>query len=74
MCSLFLFSANMYIKNTEMVKGYFEGLGFASWIVIPLAIVNIAGVIVFLIDAGKILKEWAYADFTLMWCSLPLLT
>jgi len=63
MCALFLFSAYMYFTNTEAVQGYFNSLGFASWIVIPLAIAKVLGVVAILTDMSKLLREWAYAGF-----------
>jgi len=63
MCGLFLFSAQMYFFKTEMVKGFFETLGFPTWVVIPLAIAKILGIIAILTDLSSVLKEWAYAGF-----------
>ena len=63
MCALFLFSAIMYFVSTEMVKGFFDGLGFPTWIVMPLAIAKILGVVALLSDKSNVLREWAYAGF-----------
>jgi hypothetical protein len=63
MCGLFLYSAQMYFFKTEMVKGFFEMLSFPTWVVIPLAILKVAGVIVVLTDMNIVLREWAYAGF-----------
>ena len=63
MCCLFLYSAQMYFFNTEMVKGFFESLQFPTWVVIPLAILKVAGVIAVLSDLSPVLREWAYAGF-----------
>ena len=63
MCGLFLYSAQMYFFNTEMVKGFFTSLGFPTWVVIPLAIAKVLGVIAVLTNKVSILKEWAYAGF-----------
>ncbi|WP_460220304.1 DoxX family protein [Psychroserpens sp. MEBiC05023] len=60
---LFLYSAQMYLFNTEMVKGYFESLHYPSYIVIPLAIIKILGVIMILWRQSNWLSEWAYAGF-----------
>lgn len=56
-----LYSANMYFSNLEMVKGYFEMLSYPTYIVIPLAILKILGVIMILWRKSKWLTEWAYA-------------
>jgi len=63
MCGLFLFSAGMYFMNTEMIQNYFVQLGFPSWIVIPLAIAKVLGVIAVLSNINPLLREWAYAGF-----------
>ena len=63
MCLLFIFSAQMYFRNPGMVQGYFELKGFAPWIVIPLAVAKILGVVAVLTDKSSILREWAYAGF-----------
>ena len=63
MCALFIFSAQMYLRNPEMIQGYFESKGFAPWIVIPLAIAKLLGVVAILTDKSSLLREWAYAGF-----------
>jgi len=63
MCALFLYSAQMYFRNTEMVQGYFQSLGYPAAIVIPLAIAKVLGVIAVTTDLVKILRELAYAGF-----------
>ena len=63
MCGLFLFSAQMYFFNTEMVEGFFKELGFPTWVVIPLAIAKVLGVAAVLTNINTVLKEWAYAGF-----------
>jgi len=63
MCALFLFSAIMYFISTEMVRGFFDGLGFPTWLVIPLAVAKMLGVIAVLTDKSDLLREWAYAGF-----------
>jgi len=63
MCLIFLFSASMYFVKTEMIKGYFDMLHYPSYLVYPLAIAKILGIIAVLSNKSKILKEWAYAGF-----------
>jgi len=63
MCGVFAFSANMYFTNTEMVKGFFTSLGYPSYIVIPLAVLKVLGIIAVLTKQSKMLMEWAYAGF-----------
>ncbi|MDH7446213.1 DoxX family protein [Aquimarina sp. 2201CG14-23] len=63
MCGIMLFSAQMYFRNTEMVRGFFENLDYPTYLVIPLAIAKILGIITILTNKIKWLKEWAYAGF-----------
>jgi len=63
MCLIFLFSAYNYFFNYEMIVGFFEGFGFPVWLIYPLAVAKILGVIAILSNASSFLKEWAYAGF-----------
>lgn len=65
MCAILTFSVYMYITNTDGVKGVFESLGYPSYLVIPLAIAKILGMIAVLSGLSKTLKEWAYFGFLL---------
>lgn len=62
-CGIMLYSATMYFSNTDMVKGFFEALHYPTYIVIPLAILKILGIIMILWRKSKWLTEWAYAGF-----------
>jgi hypothetical protein len=46
-----------------MVKGFFEGFNHPTYIVIPLAIVKLIGVVTILWRPNNWLTEWAYAGF-----------
>jgi len=63
MCFIFLFSAYNYFTNYETMAGYFDFLNFPRWIVYPLAIAKILGVVAILSRVSPFLKEWAYAGF-----------
>ena len=63
MCILFAYSASMYFTNTEAVKGYFEALNYPTYVVIPLAIAKVLGIMAIISNASKVLSEWAYAGF-----------
>ena len=63
MCGIFAFSAYMYFTKTEMIESFFKGFGFASWIVIPLAVAKVLGIVAVLTKQSRMLKEWAYAGF-----------
>ena len=63
LCGIFLFSAYMYFTKTEMVKGFFEGFNYPTYIIIPLAIAKVLGVVTILWRPNTWLTEWAYAGF-----------
>ena len=58
-----LFSAGMYLFNHEEVSQVFSSLGYPTYVVYPLAIAKILGVIAILSKKSSTLKEWAYAGF-----------
>ena len=60
---LMLVSAGMYLFNTEYVFGEFTRLGYPTFVVIPLAIAKILGVVAIISNQSATLKEWAYAGF-----------
>ncbi len=61
LCGIFAFSINIHLFRTEMVEGFYTGLGFPSWIVLPNGILKVAAIIAILSNVSKFLKEWAYA-------------
>jgi len=63
MCLVFAFSAGMYFVNYETIVEVFPQLGFPAWLIIPLAIAKVLGIIAILTDWSKVLAEWAYAGF-----------
>ncbi|WP_456438895.1 DoxX family protein [Psychroserpens sp.] len=60
---VFLYSAQMYVFKTEMIKGFFESFNYPTYIVIPLAIIKVLGVVMILCRKSNWLTEWAYAGF-----------
>ncbi len=64
LCTLMTFSAGMYILNHEQVTGFFTHLGFPLWMIYPLAIAKLLGVVAILSRRSQVFKEWAYAGFT----------
>ncbi len=60
---LMLFSASMYFFNTEMIRGAFTSLGYPTYIIYPLAVAKILGLIAIWTNKSKMLTEWAYAGF-----------
>lgn len=61
--AIFAFSAQMYFRNQAMVEGFFTHLGFPTWLVIPLAMAKILGIVAILVRKPRVLMEWAYAGF-----------
>ncbi|EDP96343.1 DoxX family protein [Kordia algicida OT-1] len=60
---LMLFSAGMYIfKNADITQA-FTNFGYPTYIIYPLAIAKILGVIAIWQNKSQALKEWAYAGF-----------
>jgi len=61
----FLFAAGglMYLLNYARAYGFFTNLGFPTWIIYPLAILKLAGVVAILSRKSLFLKELAYAGF-----------
>ncbi len=63
LCIIMLYSAQMYFFKTEMIKGFFESFKYPTYIIIPLALAKILGVIAILTNKIRWIKEWAYAGF-----------
>ena len=61
--ALMLMSAGMYLFYNEMVSEIFTSLGFPTYIIYPLAVAKILGLIAIWTNKSKMLKEWAYAGF-----------
>lgn len=60
-CGIFVYSAQMYFRNTAGVQGYFEQLQYPAYLVIPLAIAKIVAIIMILWRGLPWMTEWAYA-------------
>jgi hypothetical protein len=60
---LMLFSAGMYIFSNAEVSELFTSLGYPTYIIYPLAIAKILGLIAIWQNKNQTLKEWAYAGF-----------
>lgn len=58
---LMLLSASMYFFNLD--PAVFEGLGYPTYLIYPLAVAKILGVITLWSDSLKYLRQWAYAGF-----------
>ena len=60
---MMLGSAGMYFFNYEMVSETFTRLGFPTYIIYPLAIAKLLGLVAIWTKKSETLKEWAYAGF-----------
>ncbi len=58
-----LFGASMYFFNHAMVVDMFNTLGFPSYLVYPLAVLKLLGLIAIWTNKSKTLKYLAYAGF-----------
>ncbi len=63
MCAVFAFSAFNYFLNYPMIRQFFESLGFPGWLIYPLAVLKILGLVAILSNLSAWLREWAYAGF-----------
>lgn len=61
--AIMIYSVQMYLRNPEVIAGYFESVSYPRYLVYPLAIAKILGLIAIWGNFSKSLKEWAYAGF-----------
>ena len=60
---IMIYSVQMYLRNPEMIAGYFESVQYPRYLVYPLATAKILGLLAIWGNFSKWLKEWAYAGF-----------
>ncbi len=63
LCALMLFSATMYFTQYEMVEGFYRNFGYPTYLITPLAIAKVLGVLAITSRINNSLMEWAYAGF-----------
>jgi len=63
LCLLMLASAGTYIFMHPAVAELFGKLGYPQYLVYPLAMAKILGVLAIVTKKSRTLKEWAYAGF-----------
>lgn len=61
--ALMLMSAGMYFFNHDTIAQTFTNLGYPTYIIYPLAIAKILGLVAIWTNQSRSLKEWAYAGF-----------
>ena len=62
---LMLFSVSMYIFKHDEMEIAFTNFGYPTYIIYPYAIAKLLGLIALWLPGFKMLKEWAYSDFSL---------
>lgn len=60
---LMLFSASMYIFSHEVAVDAYTALGFPTYIIYPLAIAKLLGLVAIWSNLSKVLKYLAYSGF-----------
>ena len=58
-----LFSAYMYFTNNDYVNGAFQTFGYPSYLIYPLAILKLLGIVAILSKISVALKEAAYVGY-----------
>lgn len=61
--AMMLMAVVMYFTQHAMVSETFARLGYPVYIIYPLAVAKVLGVIAILTKKSPLLKEWAYAGF-----------
>ena len=61
--ALMLFSAFNYFANHAAISEAFTSLGFPVFLIYPLAIAKLLGLVAIWTKYSLVLKEWAYAGF-----------
>ena len=61
--TLMLFSAGMYIFNHAEISTTFETLGHPTYIIYPLAVLKLFGLVAIWTRKSATLTEWAYSGF-----------
>ncbi|MBV7334589.1 DoxX family protein [Chloroflexi bacterium TSY] len=58
-----LMNVVMYVFQNEFVSDMFVSLGYPTYLVYPLALAKLLGIIAIVTRRSALLKEWAYAGF-----------
>lgn len=61
--AIMLFSVYNYLFNNEMIRGFFESMGYPTYLIYPMATAKILGLIAVWGNFSTWLREWAYAGF-----------
>ena len=58
-----LMNSVVYVVQNEMVSEMFVSLGYPAYVIYPLALAKVLGIIAIVTRRSALLKEWAYAGF-----------
>lgn len=61
--AIMIYSVQMYLRTPGAIAAYFESVNYPGYLVYPLAIAKILGLVAIWGNFSKSLKEWAYAGF-----------
>ena len=61
--AIMLFSVFNYFTNYDIIAGFFEHYNYPTYLVYPLAIAKLLGLVAIWGNFSSWLKEWAYAGF-----------
>lgn len=60
---LILAGVSMYFLQHDQVQEAFTGLGYPTYLIYPLGIAKVLGLMAIWTNKSQLLKEWAYAGF-----------
>ena len=60
---IMLFSVFNYLTDHDRISGFFEHFNYPTYLVYPLAIAKVLGLVAIWFNFSQWLKEWAYAGF-----------
>lgn len=60
---MMLMSVGMYFFNNAQIQEVFQALGYPTYVIYPLGVAKLLGVIALWMPSFKAIKEWAYAGF-----------
>ena len=63
LCLMMVASGIMYMLNYSEVAAVFVALGYPAYLVYPLAVLKLLGVLAILANKSRLLKDLAYAGF-----------
>ena len=64
-CGLFVFGGTSHLLRTEAIAGTMASLGYPAYLMTILGTAKLLGVVALLAPGRPLLKEWAYAGFTI---------